>query len=184
MVCEVGIVTHDYLANSYCRIVGSDQFSTVSQSQSIRNMEERKVYKKLSIHNRAKRSNNRCSTIHPRSLNNIISYNQESRVTKLLSTFCNVENLAIWAPFPTSSQVLKMMNDLPLRRLCVDLEETTLDEAIQHCPAFKNLTHLELITLKGSTWDDYKPLVEFTKLTHLCFDLLPQAVKDEVVWTC
>src|SRR5438445_10881838 len=85
------------------------------------------------------------------------------------------------APFPTDSQFLKKMNDLPLRTLCIDLEETNLDEAIQHCPAFKNITHLELITLKGSTWNDSKPLVKFTNLTHLCFDLLPETVKDEFV---
>ena len=106
-----------------------------------------------------------CSTINP---------------IELLSTFHNTENLAIWFNHDLSPEYLKKMNDLPLRMLSVALGHISLDEAIQYCPAFRNVTHLEIISLKGSTWNDYRALAEFPKLTHLCFDVLFE-VGDEIV---
>ena len=61
--------------------------------------------------------------------------------------------------------------------LSVGLEDTGLEEAIKHCSAFMNITHLEIIALEGQTWNDCKALVELPKLTHLCFD--PQVEVDD-----
>jgi hypothetical protein len=94
----------------------------------------------------------------------------DADIIELLSTFRNIENLAIWSG-SIGPKILKMMKDLPLRMLSIDLRETNLDEAIECCPAtFKNLTHLELLDLKGSTWNDYKALAEFPRLSHLGLD--------------
>jgi len=48
------------------------------------------------------------------------------------------------------------------------MSKITLGEAISHCPALRNITHFEILSLKGS---ELKELVEFPNLTHLCFDV-------------
>jgi hypothetical protein len=96
---------------------------------------------------------------------------------KLFSAFHNAENLAIWiGPVGANigPQVLKKINDLPLRMLSIRLRQTSFDEAIAYCPVFKNLTHLQIISMKGSTWNDWKALTEFPKLTHLCLYTLDE----------
>ena len=105
-----------------------------------------------------------------------------SRTLELLSTFHNVENLAIWRNGSVGIQVLEKLQDLPLRRLSVGLKDTGLDEAVNHCSAFMNITHLEIIALpEGSeTYNDCKALVELPKLTHLCFEPLVE-VEDHVL---
>jgi hypothetical protein len=91
----------------------------------------------------------------------------ESHLIELLSIFRNVENFAIWFGPSIGPKILKMMNDLPLRMLSIVLGEMDLDETIEYCPTLKNLTHFEILNLKGSTWDDHKALVKFQRLTHL-----------------
>ena len=92
-----------------------------------------------------------------------------SHLLQMLSTFPNIENLAVWSPACFIPAFVKKMNDLPLRMLSVDKAAIT-----DNCPAFKYLTHLETFDLhaSGSTWDDdFKGiLVGLPKLTHLCFD--------------
>ena len=89
----------------------------------------------------------------------------------MISTFPNLENLAIWDDWFVSSKTLKKMSDLPLRMLSLNVTNTGLYEAIQ---TFANLTHLEILwvdlrDVDRSTSDPYKVLVELPKLTHLCF---------------
>jgi len=106
-----------------------------------------------------------------------------SYATELLSTVTlqNVENLAIWGDPFSRPEDLKKMNDFPLRMLSVGLKHITLDEAINRCPALRNVTHLEMTFLRGSTWNDCKALVEFPNLTHLCFDSRELKVEDEAI---
>jgi hypothetical protein len=98
-----------------------------------------------------------------------VNRESESQVIGLLSTFRNVENLAIWSCL-ISPKILEAMDDLPLYKLSVFLGNVKIDKAIKYRPTFKNLTHLELIGSDAQTWDDCKTLVEFPGLTHLCFD--------------
>jgi len=104
----------------------------------------------------------------------------EDYAIELLSTFYNTENLAIWPGHGITTKVLENMNDLPLHTLSVVLARISLDEAIGYCPAFRNTTRLEIISAEGSTWKDFKALVEFPNLTHLCFDTLG-FVEDDVI---
>jgi hypothetical protein len=104
-----------------------------------------------------------------------------SKIIELLSTFYNVENLAIWIGSPhISPEILKKMNDLPLRMLSVVMTHMSLDAAVMYCPAFRNVTHLEITWLKISTWVDWKTLVEFPNLTHLCFNF-SRPVENEII---
>ena len=90
----------------------------------------------------------------------------ESDLLEIISTFPNLENLAIWDGRFVSSEILEKMSDLPLRMLSLCMTDTSLYEAIQ---TFANLTHLEIRDMDRSTSDLYKVLVELPKLTHLCF---------------
>ena len=83
----------------------------------------------------------------------------------MLSTFRNIENLTIWHN-PITLEVLEKMKDLPLRMLSMGLEHLRLDEASKNFPAFRNITHLKIISTL--TQRDCKALVNFPKLTHLC----------------
>ena len=93
-----------------------------------------------------------------------------AHIIETLSTFHNTENLALWLGTGMAPKFLQKMKDLPLRMLSVGLSHLSLDEAINYCPALMNITHLEIVSLKVSTWNDCKALVEFPKLTHLSFD--------------
>ena len=112
----------------------------------------------------------------------VTSRSPHAHVIEMLSTFQNTENLAIWLGTGMAPKFLEKMKDLPLRMLSVGLGHVSLDEAIKYCPALRNITHLELsVTLKVSTWNDCKALVEFPKLTHLFFHNLNRATMKGAV---
>ena len=94
-----------------------------------------------------------------------------SHVIRLLSALRNVENLAIWLRSYIVPQVLKEMNNLPLRVVSFGPADMSLDEAIKDCPTLRNITHLEIVSMKRSAWNDFKVLIEFPNLTHLCFEV-------------
>ena len=52
---------------------------------------------------------------------------------------------------------------------------------IGYCPAFRNTTHLEIISNEGLTWGDVNQLVNFPNLTHLCFDVDGAPVDQSVL---
>jgi len=47
-------------------------------------------------------------------------------------------------------------------------------------PAFENLTHLEILGLKGSGVEDCEALKTLPKLTHLCFDVSAYVEKEVI----
>ena len=94
-----------------------------------------------------------------------------SHLIELLSALRNVENLAIWLRSFIVPRVLKEMNNLPLRVVSFGPADISLDEAINDCPALRNITHLEIVSMKGLAWNDVKVLIEFPNLTHLCFEI-------------
>jgi hypothetical protein len=89
---------------------------------------------------------------------------------EMMSTFPNIENLAIWS-FIDSPEIFKKLNDLPLRKLSAYFHDISPDRyLIKNSPAFKNLTHLEMIRLNCSTPGWHKALIGLPRLTHLAFD--------------
>jgi len=62
---------------------------------------------------------------------------------EFLSTFRNIENLAIWL----NTLDHRKMNDLPLRMLSIILGDINLDDAIKYCPSFRRNRLHEIIDL-------------------------------------
>jgi hypothetical protein len=107
----------------------------------------------------------------------VLAFTYETDIVELIIPFRNIENLAIWDDLGICFESLKALDGLPLRMLSASMS-MKLREAIKNSSAFKNLTHLELLSLYGPVSNECKALVELPKLSHLCLDFY---VEDEIV---
>jgi hypothetical protein len=88
-----------------------------------------------------------------------------------LLSFCpNIVDLATWLDRITP--ILSVVDKLPLRRLCANFDDFTYEDFLTQ-PLFVNLTHLEVLSFMGKTWNEqFEALVHLPNLTHLSLGCL------------
>jgi len=101
-----------------------------------------------------------------------------------LLSFCpNIVDLALRV-FRTTP-IFPILDKLPLRRLSANFDDLTYEDFLAR-PFFVNLTHLEIPTFIGATWDqNFEALVHLPNLTHLSIgfwtgvddDVIPQLLR-------
>ena len=113
----------------------------------------------------------------------LIGYNSiPGGYLETLLSFCpNIVDLAIWV-FRIKS-IFPVLDKLPLRQLCANLDDFTYEDFLAR-PFFVNLTHLDMLTFMGETWDEnFEALVHLPNLTHLYIecsitvDVIPQLLR-------
>ena len=113
----------------------------------------------------------------------LVGYNPIQGYLETLLSFCpNIMDLAIWV-FRIKS-MFPILDKLPLRRLCANFDDFAYEDFLAR-PFFVNLTHLEIFTFMGETWDgNYEALVHLPTLTHLLIrcsievKLIPQLLRQ------
>jgi len=83
-----------------------------------------------------------------------------------LLSFCpNVVQFATWRD--RIRPILPVVNRLPLRRLAANFDDFTYEDFLTE-PLFVKLTHLDVLSFTGDTWDKhFKALIHLPNLTHL-----------------
>jgi hypothetical protein len=112
----------------------------------------------------------------------LVGYNPIQGYLETLLSFCpNIVDLAIWV-FRIKS-IFPILDKLPLRRLSANFDDFTYEDFLAR-PFFVNLTHLEIFTFMGETWDkNFEALVHLPNLTHLLIrfsvevDMLPKLLR-------
>ncbi|KAJ7863683.1 hypothetical protein B0H13DRAFT_2070044 [Mycena leptocephala] len=116
-----------------------------------------------------------------------IGFPSDDIVLQLLSA-CDAAidlNLA----FPTSSALISLVENLPLRRLCVDIKRhTTYHRPPPRftLPCFSRLSHLHLYGADEGEWATWSGLRSLPCLTHLSFerDAAPVAIWHNALLKC
>jgi hypothetical protein len=105
----------------------------------------------------------------------------EDYLERLLSFCPKIVDLAIWV-FRIES-ISPILDKLPLRRLSANFDYFTYEDFLAR-PFFVNLTHLEIFSFMGDTWNKiFEALVRLPNLTHLlirCFievDVIPELLR-------
>ena len=112
----------------------------------------------------------------------LVGYNPTQHYLETLLSFCpNLVDLATWV-FRIKS-IFPILDKLPLRRLSANFDDLTYEDFLAR-PFFVNLTHLEIFTFIGKTWDKkFEALVHLPNLTHLSIgfpvddDVIPQLLR-------
>ncbi|KAJ3503613.1 hypothetical protein NLJ89_g8353 [Agrocybe chaxingu] len=85
-------------------------------------------------------------------------------INRFLTSCPNVYNLAIWST-EHIVDFLPQLRRLPLRRLSANFRSLSDEQWLG--PPFCNLEYIDVVRMRGHSWDDWKILTTLPRLTHI-----------------
>lgn len=102
-----------------------------------------------------------------------------SQAMEILESCVNVRDLALWILIGPHKPLRKIIPNLPVRRLHVDIEKFFSEDPIASCRRdlftfdhipLMNLTHLHILLFPAVPWSQWKSIALLPSLSHLAID--------------